>query len=134
MKIANATNQQRPSTHAKPFDLEERTLLFAKRSRAFVKKLPKTIANIEDGKQLIRSTGSVGANYIEAREALSSKDHVHRLRISRKESKESAYWYQLVDIGNGDSLMQECQELLQEARELMYIFNAMIENQERKQK
>lgn len=49
---------------AKQYDLEDRTLNFAKRVRAFVKKLPRTISNIEDGKQLIKASGSVGANYI----------------------------------------------------------------------
>jgi hypothetical protein len=53
---------------SKNYDLEHRTLLFAKRVRDFVKKLPRTTADIEDGKQLVRSSGSVGANYIEANE------------------------------------------------------------------
>jgi hypothetical protein len=46
------------------YDLEERTFVFAKNVRVFVKKLKKTIANIEDGKQLIKASGSVGANYL----------------------------------------------------------------------
>ena len=50
----------------KPFDLEERIYLFARDCRLYVKKLPKTISNMEDGKQLVRSSGSIGANYIEA--------------------------------------------------------------------
>ena len=57
----------------KQYDLEDRTSAFAKRVRAFVKKLTKTIANIEDGKQLVKASGSVGANYIEANESLSKK-------------------------------------------------------------
>ena len=61
--------------NSKPvYDLEERTFNFAKNVRIFVNSLPKTIANIEDGKQLIKSSGSVGANYREANEALSKKD------------------------------------------------------------
>jgi hypothetical protein len=48
----------------KQFDLEDRTFLFAKRVRKFIKELPKTLANIEDGKQLIKSSGSIGANYL----------------------------------------------------------------------
>jgi len=86
--------------NSKRYDLEERTLEFAKRVRAFVKKLSKTIANIEDGKQLVKASGSVGANYIEANEALSRKDFVMRIKICRKESKESRYWLRLVDIGD----------------------------------
>jgi four helix bundle protein len=75
----------------KPYDLEERTFQFAQQVRAFVKLLPRTVCNIEDVKQVVRSSGSVGANYIEANEALGKKDFLMRLRISRKEAKESRY-------------------------------------------
>lgn len=72
----------------KQFDLEDRTFRFAKRVRQFVKGVPRSIANIEDAKQVIRSSGSVGANYIEANESLSKKDFVLRVKISRKEATE----------------------------------------------
>lgn len=62
-----------PSDDSKPYDLEERTFEFAKASRAFVKKLPRTIGNIEDAKQFIRASGSIGANYIEATRRLERK-------------------------------------------------------------
>jgi len=71
----------------KHYDLEDRTFQFALRVRAFVKRLPKTIANIKDSGQLVDSSGSVGANYIEANEAISKKDFVFRIKICRKESK-----------------------------------------------
>jgi len=83
--------------NAKTYDLEDRTLTFAKKVRAFVRKLSKTIANIEDGKQLIKASGSIGSNYIEANEALSKKDFVMRIKIGRKEAKESRYWLRLLD-------------------------------------
>ena len=60
--------------NTKPYDLEERTLKFAKEVIAFVNPAPNSIANVEIIKQLVRSSGSVGANYIEANEALSKKD------------------------------------------------------------
>ena len=63
---------------SKQYDLEERTFLFAHNVRAFIKDMQKTIANIEDGKQVIRSSGSVAANYIEANESLSKKDFIYR--------------------------------------------------------
>ena len=66
--------------NAKRYDLEERTFLFAKNVRALVKKLPKTIINIEDGKQLVKASGSVGANYIEANESISKKDFVLNIK------------------------------------------------------
>ena len=83
--------------NAKTYDLEDRTLTFAKKVRAFIRKLSKTIANIEDGKQLIKASGSIGSNYIEANEALSKKDFVMRIKIGRKEAKESRYWLRLID-------------------------------------
>ena len=73
------------------YDLEERTYLFARDCRIFVRSLKFTISNNEDGKQLVRSSGSVGANYIEANEKLGDKDFLFRLKISRKEAKESLY-------------------------------------------
>ena len=81
----------------KRFDLEDRTFAFAKRARALVKELPKTIGNVEDARQLVRSSGSVGANYIEANESLSKKDFVLRIKICRKEAKETRYWLCLIE-------------------------------------
>ncbi|MFC1756667.1 four helix bundle protein [Patescibacteria group bacterium] len=112
--------------NTKQYDLEERTLEFAKRVRVFVKKLPKITANFEDGKQVIRSSGSMGANYIEANEALSKKDFSMRIKISRKESKETIYWLSLIDVGGNQELEKERQELLKEATELMKIFSAIM--------
>jgi four helix bundle protein len=110
----------------KNYDLEPRTLLFAQRVRTFVKKLPKTAANIEDGKQHVRSSGSVGANYIEANEALSKKDFIHRIKICRKEAKESRYWLEIVDAGDSQEQNEERKNLVTEATELMNIFGAIL--------
>ena len=115
---------------AKQYDLEDRTLAFAKRVRAFVKKLPKTPANIEDGKQLIKSSGSVGSNYIEANEALSKKDFIMRIKICRKEAKESRYWLKLVETRDDPELENERKDLEQEATELMSIFGSILRKSE----
>ena len=111
----------------KQYDLEDRTLEFAKRCRNFVKKILKILSNIEYSKQLIRSSGSVGANYIEANESLSRKDFIMRTKISKKEVKESRYWLKLIEIGNNKELINEQQYLIREATELMKIFGAIIE-------
>lgn len=71
---------------------EERTFEFARECRLFLKKLNRIISNIEDSKQLVISSRSVGANYIETNEKLGDKDFLFRLKISRKEAKESKYW------------------------------------------
>ena len=113
--------------NSKPYDLEDRTLKFAKMVRSFVKKLPKTLGNIEDGKQLIKSSGSVGANYIEANESLSKKDFIMRIKISRKEAKESRYWLKLVDTNDAQEMDAERNALIKEATELMNIFGSILQ-------
>ena len=120
------TKDQNP----KQYDLEPRTLAFARGCRSFVKKLPKTIGNIEEGKQLVRASGSVGANYIEANEALSKKDFVMRIKICRKESKEGRYWLRVVDTQGDPELDSERGGLAQEATELMNIFGAILRKSE----
>ena len=88
----------------KQFDLEDRTFLFAKDVRIFIKTLEKSMTNIEDSKQVIRSSGSIGANYIEANESLSKKDFVFRIKIVRKEAKETTYWLRLIKETNPDEM------------------------------
>jgi len=109
-------------------NLEDRTFEFAKASRAFVKKLPRTIANIEDAKQLIRSSGSIGANYIEANESIGKKDFVMKIKTCRREAKESGYWLRLLDCDG--ELESARANLLAEARELMKIFGAIVRKSE----
>ena len=111
----------------KQYDLEERTYIFAKDCRTLVRKLPKTTSNFEDGKQLIRSSGSVASNYIEANEALSKKDFKHRIKICKKEAKESRLWLRLVNTTNNKALDTERRRLFNESTELMKIFGSIIE-------
>lgn len=116
--------------NTKKYDLEDRTLEFAKRSRLFIKKLPRTLENLEDAPQLVRSSGSVGANYIEANESFSKKDFLMRIKISRKEVKESRFWLKLVDVHEKIDLEKERQGLIGEATELMNIFGSIIRKSE----
>ncbi len=112
--------------NSKRYDLEERTLKFAKEAIEVVSIVPKTIANVEIMRQLIRSSGSVGANYIEANEALSKKDFTMRVRICRKEAKESRYWLKLIEV-RGEDANKRRQSLINEATELMKIFGSIVE-------
>lgn len=109
----------------KVYDLGKRTKVYAKRVREFVKNIPKTIANVEDARQVIRSSGSVGANYIEAEESLSKKDFNLRIKICRKEAKESKYWLELLNVRN--DMIEERDALVQEASELTKIFGAIVQ-------
>jgi four helix bundle protein len=111
---------------SKQDDLEDRTFLFAQHVRAFTKAIPADTQNQEDARQLIRASGSVGANYIEANEALSKRDFLMRIKISRKESKECRFFLRLVDAGEDLVLTQEQSRLIQEAQELTNIFGAIV--------
>jgi four helix bundle protein len=112
--------------NSKRYDLEERTLQFAKEVREFVKALPRGVANEEDIRQLVKASGSVGANYIEANDSLSKKDFVMHIKISRKEAKESRYWLRLLDTGGREALEKTRGTLVGEATELMNIFGSIM--------
>jgi len=111
----------------KKYDLEDRTFEFAQNIRLFLKTIPKTLSNIEDSKQLTKSSGSVGANYIEANEALSKKDFLMRVKICRKEAKESTFWLKLIKEASVWENETEITELINESIELKKIFSAIIE-------
>jgi len=108
------------------FDLEGRTLEFAKKVIRLCKKLPNNAINRELIRQLIRASGSVGANYREANDALSKKDFSNIIKITRREAKESHYWLQLSEEANSD-FKDEIKELLQEALELKKIFSTIAD-------
>jgi four helix bundle protein len=116
--------------NSKHYDLEERTYEFARAVRGLVKQLPRTLANIEDARQLVNASGSVGTNYIEANEALSKKDFVMRIKISRKEAKESRYWLRLIFSNGKADLNTRRESLMQEASELTSIFGAILRKAE----
>jgi len=110
----------------KKYDLEERTFEFAKDTRALVKKLPQNIINIEDCKQVVRSSGSVAANYIEANESLSKKDFCFRVKIARKEAKESTLWLKLLKSTNME-FEKNIDELIIESYEIKKILSSIYE-------
>jgi four helix bundle protein len=114
----------------KPKDLEERTAVFAEEVRAFVRGLPRTISNIEDVKQLVRASGSVAANCIEANEALGDKDRVMKFRICRKEAKECQLWLRLLTTGDAVCFGEQRGALRQEAHEPKLIFSAIVKKLE----
>jgi four helix bundle protein len=109
----------------KPYDLEERTFKFAKRAMQYFKNLPRSVTSLEISKQGIRSSGSIGANFIEANEAFSRKDFLMRVKISRKEAKETIYWLRLSEPN--ESQLTEQEFLIKETTELMKIFGSIVE-------
>jgi four helix bundle protein len=106
-----------------PRDLVERTFRFAQAVRAFVNRLPRGVpSNYEDIRQLVRSSGSVAANYLESQEGLSRKDFFYRIKVCKKEARESGLWLRLVELGEEAALTGERDRLVKEADELKLIF------------
>ncbi len=114
------------------FDLEERTFVFAQNVQNFIKEVPQTMANKIYISQVIRSSSSIGANYLEANDALGKGDFLHRLRISRKEAKETIYWLRLFDLEHQVPLENTRGQLLREASELRLILSAILINSQKK--
>ncbi len=123
-------NNNQKSNHP-VFDLEDRTLTFAKEIIFLCQDLPNNTVNFKLIDQIIRSAGSVGANYREANDALGKKDFLMRMRISRKEAKETEFWLQLIITAN-PSYEKKVVALLNEVIELKKIFSAIIIKSEKK--
>lgn len=107
--------------------LLERLIQFSEKIIALAQKLPKTIVNIPLVQQLVPAATSIGANYNEACEAESSKDFVHKIKISKKEAKESKYWLRLLQTPKGNEAFRQELELLRgEANEYVLIFSSIV--------
>lgn len=113
-------------TNKNKYDLEDRTTEFAKRIIKLCKCLPKNSMNERLIGQITGSAGSIGANYREANDALGKKDFVHRLKISRKESKETLHWLELIQEAN-PQLQFGISGLIQEGKEIKNILSAIID-------
>lgn len=114
-------------TNSKPYDLEERTLLFGRRIIRLCKALPKDVVNRRLCDQLIRSGTSLGANYREANETDTKRDFQNRIRIAKKEAKETIYWLELVIEANSN-LKERVLPLSEETKELMKILGSIYES------
>lgn len=110
----------------KKYDLEKRTLEFGKRVIRLSKALPKNTVNYTLISQLTRSGTSLGANYREANETETKKDFLFRMRICRKEGKETIYWLNLIIEAN-PALSERIKPLLEETLELVKIFATIIQ-------
>ena len=125
-----------PTNRKKPFDLEERTYEFSLGVRLFLKQRNWHQVNWCDVNQLLRSSGSVAANYIESQEALGGNDFIYRIRLCRKESRESSLWLRLLEDTTDLSTDQTTtlQALLSETNELVRIFTTIIKKREARTK
>ena len=108
--------------------LEERCHEFGKRVRKFCREVKIDPANLQDIKQLVRASGSVGANYIEANENVGDGDLRFRVKICQKESKECMHFLGLVELFGDKELEDERLILIDEANQMRKIFSKMLIN------
>jgi four helix bundle protein len=113
------------SKQNKKYDLMGRTALFGEKIIKFVKKIKENNINRSLINQLIRSTTSIGANYMEADCAESRKDFIHKISLCKKEAKESTHWLHMLSVANPE-VKEKCRELWKEAHELTLIFSAIV--------
>ncbi len=125
-QISNKAQMDKVQSTNRYRELENRTTEFAKRIIRLCKELPKDRINNPLVNQIVRSAGSVGANYREANEALGKKDFAHRLRIARKEAKETQHWLELIEEANPE-LSERMNSLFKETQEIRSILSAIIE-------
>jgi len=124
--IADQIKYSNGKNYKKGFDLEKRTFIYATNVIEFTEIVQRNIINNEILKQIIRSSGSIGANYIVANESLSKKNFLMHIKICRKESKETAYWLKLLNLNN-TNYQTKCEPLIDEAIQLKKIFSSIVE-------
>jgi len=114
------------------YDLEERTAIFTESVIVFTKLIQRNPINDPLINQLVKAGTSIGANYCEADNAESRKDFIHKIGICKKEAKETRYWIRIIAKAN-EELSVKARPLWQEATELLFIFNAIINKTNNKQ-
>jgi four helix bundle protein len=114
------------------YDLEDRTAKFGEATIRFTLRIKQDVVTIPLITQLIRSSTSVGANYCEADDAESKADFKHKIGICKKEARESKHWFKMISIAVPE-LKEEADILMQEAKELNLIFNAITNKLKNKQ-
>lgn len=107
-------------------ELEDRFYNFAKRVRDFCLKLKWDLINSEYIRQLIKASGSVGANYIEASDDLGKLDEKMKIKISRREAKESIHWLNLILTYGNVELEKERLILVDEAVQIKKILSTIL--------
>ena len=124
------TNQAQ-NPNAKIYDLEERTAKFGEDMIEFIKQLEKSPANYSLISQVVRSSTSIGANYMEADCADSKKDFKYKISLCKKEAKETCHWLRMIAKANHAHINQ-CRKLWKEAHELTLIFSKIIMSSNKK--
>lgn len=107
------------------YNLEERTALFGVNVIRLCKTTKQDVVNKSIINQLVRSSTSVGANYMEANGASSRKDFKNKIHICKKEIQETKHWLRMLSEC-ADEQKEQLRNLWQEAQELTLIFGKII--------
>lgn len=113
------------------FDIYDRAFQFAVRTAKVIDQLPLTQTAREYSKQLIRASGSIGSNLEEADGALTRKDFINKVGISRREARESRHWLRLLEATTSSvtkAVAEEMRWLINESKEIMLILSSIIKN------
>jgi len=122
-------------SNEKKFDIYDRALEFAARVAKVVNGLPGSQAGLEYSKQVIRASGSIGANIEEADGTLTKRDFVSKMGIARREARESRHWLRLirkVELINNPENKKELGWQIGEAEELMLILSSIVNKTKQK--
>jgi len=113
------------------FDLEERTALLGENVINLCKVLKQNTINRPIINQLIRSSTSIGANYMEANGASSRADFVNKIFLCKKEAQETKHWFRMLSVSNPE-VKRELQKLWKECQELTLIFQKIVSSTRKK--
>ena len=125
IQMPNKIQNPNGKNEKQKYDLEERTAKFGESMIEFVKGLSRNVVNNSLISQVVRSSTSIGANYMEADGAESKSDFRHKIAICKKESKETRHWLRMIAKANPNKV-DGCRELWKEANELALIFSSII--------
>jgi len=113
------------NTNKTKYNLESRTAEFGEKCILLCKKITQDTITKPLISHLVRSSTSVGANYMEANGASSKKDFKNKIHICKKEVQESKHWLHMISVAVSDST-EEARQLWKEAQELTLIFGKII--------
>jgi len=108
------------------YDLENRVLVFSKQLVLYIKNMYITDINKNIVNQVLRSWTSIGANYCEANWSSSRRDFANKIYICKKESKETAYWLELL-LEITTTSREKLEIILKESHEIACIFNKIAQ-------
>ncbi|MCP4589243.1 MAG: four helix bundle protein [bacterium] len=108
-------------------DILERSAAFCDRCIQVALTLTENGVCWEIGRQLTRSSGSVGANIEEAQGTTSRKDFAYRMSVALREARETRFWLRRIEM-NRLLKPERLVDLLQESEEIVAILITIVRN------